>query len=240
MKILTASAQYIGRRKNQQDSVWHPATTQSTDAPGGVLAVVADGMGGLARGEEASRLATEVFVDTWQQHVGDGTVAEALEAALTQANRAVHGYSEQINQRGNFGTTLIAAAVTADQLQWISVGDSRLYHLRQGVLRQLSTDHNDGYYLTSYVGAREPDEIDRSQQPVVLEPGDWLLLCSDGLHGFLGDDAIAAWLHGSPAAAIEQLMTQLRNLDHPHQDNVSIIVMTVSGTPQAGTGTDAT
>jgi hypothetical protein len=60
------------------------------------------------------------------------------------------------------------------------------------------------------------------------------------LHGFLGDDAIAAWLHGSPAAAIEQLMTQLRKLDHPHQDNVSIIVMTVSGTPQAGTGTDAT
>ncbi len=228
MNIITASAQYIGRRKNQQDYFWHSATVPSSDVPGGVLAVVADGMGGLALGEEASRRAVEVFVDTWQQRSASDTVGDALEAALTQANRAVYEHSVEINERGNFGTTLIAAVVTADTLHWISVGDSRLYRLRQGVLSQLSTDHNDGYYLTSYVGAREPEEIDRNEQPVALESGDWLLLCSDGLHGFLEDADIAAGLHGSPAEALERLMAQIKAQDHPHQDNVTIIAMALS------------
>jgi len=227
MKIAITSIQHIGKRKTQQDRLWHPAEAEcSSEVTGGVLALVADGMGGMANGEEAAQKAITVFVETWQNQALETPVTNLLDTALTEANRAVFEYSREINEMGNCGTTLIAAVVSGNDLQWISVGDSRLYLFRQGELIQLSTDHNDGYYLTSYVGAREPDEIDKSEKPFPLESGDWLLLCSDGLHGFLNDMEITTSLHGSPAEAMERVLARILALEHPHQDNVTLIILT--------------
>ena len=204
------------------------------EMPGaGWLTAVADGMGGLEAGEIASRTAIDVF----EQQVFAG---RPLASAVEDANAAVLGRADETPM----GTTLVAALVRADGIRIVNVGDSRAYRLGPLGLEQVSQDHtvraeaersgSTGQLdpaserwsnaLTRSLGAGLEVRVDEFG-PFELQPGESLLLCSDGVHGPLHDEEIAHWLSGAPDAqtAVDQLVDAA--LAAGSQDNVSAVVL---------------
>ena len=219
---------------------------------GDVLVVLADGMGGLRQGGEASRIAVRTFLDQVAQADQSATtpITETLAHALDAANQAVNALAHATEGEGEVGTTLIAAAVRAGRLHWIGVGDSRLYLYRaadgsltpcndphnleqrlwpQVIAGRLTPDdiaaHPDRAALTSFLGLPEIPEIDASLRPLPLEPGDRLLLCSDGVDGVLALDELRAVLPGDPQPAAETLIARLRKRALEHQDNATVAIL---------------
>lgn len=258
MSVLPGNAQHQGQRNDQQDEFWFSdIEDHQFIAHGGVLAVVADGMGGLEKGGEASCLAARVFGAAYLDKKSSQTIPNGLKNALDEANEAVCALSHSINEYGNVGTTLVAAVIAGPSLYWLSVGDSRLYLFRQGELTQLTHDHSygeklkahvaagllsaeeadnspDRHALTSYVGLPVIVEIDSNLKPFCLEPDDWLLLCSDGLHGALTGAEIVETLVGTPQEAADKLIQQVIGKALPHQDNVTVAIMAYQAdTPKA-------
>lgn len=250
--ISLESAQHIGQRSQQQDAV---RTVEAVPgfAPGTVAAVVADGMGGMVGGAEASRVAVEAFGATLARQTPQETSADVLHRALTAAGSAVVHAARQQGAAGEMGTTFVAVLVENGTLTWRTVGDSRLYLFREGRIRQLNTEHTlasrlrksveagllsldealshpEARALTSFLGQERVQEVDGGAE--TLAPGDRVLLCSDGLHGTLSDDEIARRLAALPAGQTAQaLVDDVLARQKPHQDNVTAAVLTVSGTP---------
>ncbi len=171
------------------------------------LALVADGMGGAACGEVAAQMTADCVAELVRVPSGAGAVA-ALEAAITEANRRVWLHARNTHECNGMGTTIVAACWRGARLAIANVGDSRAYLLRHGELTQLSYDqslvnelrHNLGLtdeqikryanrnVLTQAIGTSENVAIRTNEIDFV--PGDVVLLCSDGLHGIVADEAI--------------------------------------------------
>lgn len=250
LNLYPGNAQWIGRRTEQQDAFgFLGCQGQSGRQTGDVLVVLADGMGGMHRGGEASRLAVRTFLAQAEQSTGT-PVMTALHTALQVANRAVNALARDTEGEGDVGTTLIAAAVREGRLYWIGVGDSRLYLYRAAdrSLTPCNDPHNleqqlwsrviageltpkdiaahpDRSALTSFIGLSEIPEIDASLRPLPLEPGDRMLLCSDGLDGVLARDDIKRLLPGDPQQAAEWLIARLREQALEYQDNATVAIL---------------
>jgi len=227
------------------------------DAPGrfdetGYVAVVADGMGGAAGGEVASRLAITTLINI-VLHVPDWIMRLDEEHAQKLMDRAA-GYYRSVNERlveearlkpelRGMGTTMTGAYSVGDDMFVVHVGDSRAYLYRDGILRRLTRDHTHAqtladagiirpeavathrlrHVLTNALGGTETEgkaEIHRLR----LFDGDRVLLCSDGLHDMIDDDAIAAVLRAEPISepACRALVT--RALDAGGKDNVTVVI----------------
>jgi PPM family protein phosphatase len=170
----------------------------------GAALIVCDGMGGEAAGDEASRAAVEAF----RSALDSGGNASTLRPAVREAAMAVAALNEGLGGRRRAGTTLVAAVIEDRTLHWANVGDSRIYLIRGGQARCLSTDHSvpmmllqmgeisaaeirkhpDRNRLTRSLG-REVPEWDQGEVP--LHPGDVVLLCSDGFWEPLEDEVMA-------------------------------------------------
>ena len=171
------------------------------------LALVADGMGGAACGEVAAQMTADCVAELVRVPSEAGAVA-ALEAAITEANRRVWLHARNTHECNGMGTTIVAACWRGSRLAIANVGDSRAYLLRHSELTQLSYDqslvnelrHNLGLtdeqikryanrnVLTQAIGTSENVAIRTTEIDFV--PGDVVLLCSDGLHGIVADEAI--------------------------------------------------
>lgn len=208
------------------------------------LAIVADGMGGHAAGEIASSLAVEVI--THQFH--ENETVEGLYDAVEAANRAILADAVANPERFGMGTTIIAIALTEDVAGIISptlvnVGDSRVYQLRDGALRQLSDDHSVAeewvrmgrltpeeaavhprrHQLTRVLGMDDTVEVDVVS--VVAQPGDRLLLCSDGLSNELTPEQLVQ-LASPPMPledAVEKLVAAAREAGG--RDNITVALV---------------
>lgn len=228
------------------------------------LYAVADGMGGAAAGEVASALAVEALE---QEFNGEGRptrpTPDLLITAAQAANRAVWEEAEANPEMRGMGTTLVALAlVEGPQLAVVNIGDSRLYNLRGGVLRQVTYDHNlvaemvaEGRIskeeaevhprrniMTRALGVEPEVPIDLFlEEPL---PGDRYLLCSDGLPRELSDDMIAALLRrlADPADAAKQLVEEAKA--RGGNDNITVVVVDVAETgtapPPGADAADAT
>ena len=214
--------------------------------------VVADGMGGHAAGEVASRLAIGALVSLaldvpdWFLRV-DGEHAGEIERRTRQVVQQVGAElierAHQDTTLRGMGTTLTGARSLGRDLMIAHVGDSRAYLFRAGRLRRLTKDHTDAqllvdagalpasdlatspmcHLLTNVLGGSgAPVEVDVDL--LRLEDGDRVLLCSDGLTDLVGDEAIASTLSATPSAddACAQLV-QLA-LDRGGRDNVTVVV----------------
>lgn len=247
MELRPGNAQWIGRRAEQQDAFGFCGFTQDWHrGEGGVLAVLADGMGGMEAGGAASRLAVRTLMAVFDGRGPDEPVPEALSRALDETNRAVYDLACQGAGEGNTGTTLVAAAVQDGRLHWVAVGDSRLYLYRgaDATLTQCSRDHNhladlmqevaqgrlnraqaetdpDAAALTSFVGMAEIPRVDSNLRPLALAPGDRLLLCSDGVHGVLTPAEIAAALRLEAQAGAAALIAAVKAKALETQDNAT-------------------
>jgi PPM family protein phosphatase len=183
---------------------------------GTAMAVLADGMGGYNAGEVASGMATS-FLSTelgrWLHEAGeqasDNDVRRAMDICVDNANRAIFNAANSNPQYAGMGTTLVVAVFRGRKLLVGHVGDSRAYRLRAGRLNQLSRDHSllqeqiDAGLITQEQASFSAHKnlVTRAvgvEDTVLLEcnvhesqPGDVVLLCSDGLSDMLTDDSIA-------------------------------------------------
>ena len=252
----TATLISQGRRERQEDAIISDFPTGSQMG----FVVLADGMGGHDAGDVASKIVvTEVFSelklrsgdpDLMEAHIG-----EVLHEAAHGANDCVSAFSDDRDDDSVMGATLLAPVLIEDRLFWISVGDSPLYLMRDGVLRRLNEDHAIGSQidylvtsglmrrdeaenypdqncLTSVIVGREIPQIDCPDTPFQLIEGDILIAASDGLL-VLSDERIAEIIRPvqkfSSEAIGAAIMGEIEALDDPHQDNVTFCVVKVLG-----------
>jgi serine/threonine protein phosphatase PrpC len=206
-------------------------------------AVVADGMGGHQAGEVASAIAIEVIGEQLQAAAGVDKAA-ALQAVVVEANRAIHQQATAQPRLLTMGTTVVAVGLDETHLYCAHVGDSRLYRLRAGELRQLTTDHSLVQELVDE-GMIDAEQARTSGQKNVITralgleatvevalgeselcDGDSYLLCSDGLSNMLRDEEIAALLAGEALPEVARGLIDAAN-GHGGEDNISVIVIRV-------------
>lgn len=212
-------------RTNQEDSYLADATRN--------LVIVADGMGGHAAGEVASRIAvdkiSERLLPSWSLWPFGRAQRErdALLQAIREANRSVREAASRDSALQGMGTTVVALWLCGRRAHVAHVGDSRIYRFRNGGLIQLTRDHSwpaeDGAMrnvLTRAIGADDDVEID--YRMVETTPGDIYLLCSDGLTRTVDDGTINETLRksGDGETASERLIDLARANGAP--DNVTV------------------
>jgi PPM family protein phosphatase len=210
------------------------------------LVAVADGLGGHAAGELASRLAVENLAGFAAR---SAATPDDLLAAIRAANQAIFAAGESDPDRAGLGTTLCGVAlVTLDgveQCAAFNVGDSRVYGFGESQLTQISVDHSEVQELQD-AGLLDPDEASRYPRRNIVTrwlgsdvdpvPDVWVfapvvgarfLVCTDGLTNELDDRTIATLLaeHQSPTAAVDDLVA--RALEAGGRDNVSVAVVDV-------------
>lgn len=207
----------------------------------GRLAIVADGMGGVEGGQHASRIAVETVLDSYCNGVAFDDPQQRLLQAFAEANAHVQQMAFENPALRGMGTTLTVFALVAGHLYYAHVGDSRLYLLRAGQLRLLTHDHSlvarlvesgmlrpedaeshpQKHVLTAAIGVADAVEPDMPSEPLSLESGDVLLLCTDGLWGQMNEQEIAAALRSkAPAAACRALVELAKQRGGP--DNITV------------------
>lgn len=241
-----ANLQGQGKRDYQEDSfAFANALDVTLMKKHGLMAMVADGMGGMEGGKKASELAVKTILNDFKEMDVNSNLGTQLARSARHASDEVNAI---INGRG--GCTLVAGIFYNEMFNFVSVGDSYIFLLRKGELIQLNHEHNkknevyldtirdgvvdpsDGreHYeaaaLTQFIGMNGLDEIDMTRMPIPLKDGDTLVLCSDGVGGVLKEDEIISCLTGKVAGdavlAMDGLI-KVRNLKH--QDNYTALVI---------------
>ncbi len=229
-------------RSNNQDSVY----------AGSNLLVVADGMGGHAAGDMASRLVVAAFVPLDSRDAG-GDLLRALARATRDGNTAIAEVVHEKPELDGMGTTVTALLFDGGRLGMAHVGDSRAYLYRDGVLHQLTHDDTfvqsliDDGRITQEEATHHPQrslllralngtEVDPSLTIREVTAGDRYLICSDGLPGVVSAEAIAEALADPDPAATADALIQLA-LVGGGPDNITVIVADVMDT---GVGTGPT
>ena len=237
-----AALHNIGRRSGQQDSF------DVVPCAGGLLAVVADGMGGLSDGDKVSKKIVSTFHED-AARVRPGQSIDALYQMLAHANQEVNRMLGTALQ-GKCGSTLLAVLMEKDRMQWTAVGDSRIYLYRGGSLIQVNREHTykidlleravngemsfadlrkDAQLtrLCSYMGMGRIKHVDGSLHTVRLLPGDRILLMSDGVFNTLSEEEIAGVLSRfddvEQAAAV--LEKKVLEKNSPTQDNFTCVIL---------------
>lgn len=210
------------------------------------LFLVADGMGGHAGGEVASRLAVDVIERSLRDDGGgDGSppsVAHRLAAAVRTASREIYERRQTDVAIAEMGTTATGVLVRDQRAFLAHVGDSRCYLLRDNRIHQLSEDHSLVFQqvkagliteeearrspfkniITRALGADRDVEVDVAT--VELRSGDALLLCSDGLSGLVSDDEINASVNESFLHRVPERLVDLAN-ERGGPDNITVVLV---------------
>jgi PPM family protein phosphatase len=233
LKISLAGITHEGKQRDHNED----AFVVLTDAH---AAAIADGMGGLARGEVASRMVVEAVAEFLQKQ-GDAT--QAIQEAHRRIRTAsMSGGSERM------GSTAVALRIDGQTANLHWVGDSRAYLWRDGVLKQITKDHSfveelidagaiaaheaethpNRNVLTRAVGIRDTAEIKVDETSVKLQAGDCLLLCTDGLHGYLPQPAIVDCLRlgGDAETQVKRLIERTLQ-DTEAGDNITAVCAVV-------------
>lgn len=242
----TAYLQCLGKRERQEDAFSFVNESDVTQIKeNGLLAVVADGMGGMSGGQEASNLAVNTLCEDFRRMDRGDDLAQQLTDSVGRACALVHQRLD-----GGGGSTLIACLLYRQRLFFASVGDSYLFLLRKGCLIRLNREHNvkhklfmeairsgsvdpsvadgnkENAALTQFLGMPSLDDVDFLRKPLLLQKGDVLLLCSDGVGGVVDEKAITdcIGIHHAPAvcAALDQAV---RRANKKYQDNYTALVI---------------
>lgn len=191
-------------RDENQDRMSSAATSL------GQLYIVADGMGGHKGGALAAQLTVDGIVEQLSEYPSDASIEDALRQAFDKTNHAIYEQAHSgDSETEGMGSTAVLALISWNEVHIAHVGDSRAYLFQQGALNCLTTDHTrvqkmldagiltpeeardhtDASVLDRAIGTRPTVEVD-IEKKFVLEKGDALLLCSDGLTGYVDDEEI--------------------------------------------------
>lgn len=241
-EISIGKVHNIGRRASQQDNIGYIGVDN------GAFAVVADGMGGLADSDRVSQTVVQSMINYCK-----GLKAESLRTNIPAIiSRTNSDINRMLGENGIYksGSTVVCAYAESDKMNWVSIGDSRIYLYRAGSLLQLNREHvyeteltlqsvngmisyrdvqanTKKRLLTSFIGMGEIKHIDYNLSPVTVLRGDRILLSTDGVFNTLTDSEIAAIIDKSPDAPamadnLEKAVLKKRN---PYQDNFSLILI---------------
>ena len=225
------------------------STMKFHSGPLGTLFAVADGMGGAAAGEMASRLGVRRLYYEVQElvrevrHPGDSELQQILVEAVGMANRRIYETARSDSELAGMGTTLTAVLEMSGRLVIGQVGDSRAYLLRDEGIRQLTRDQSlvgqrvSSGELTEEEARRHPQRnillqalgvrpsVELALLSAVGRPGDVLLLCSDGLHSQMSSGEIYEVVAGSngPQDACEELVALANDRGGP--DNITALLI---------------
>ena len=241
-----AAATMIGARRRQEDA-WSVQVLADDGTGEKLLAAVADGMGGLPAGDQASRITIRNFAGSYP--LISKPPAERLRPALAHANHAVRTAIETDPSLRGMGSTLVAALFFEDRFQWISVGDSHIFHWRGDALKRVNPLHTYGRELdaraargeisamhaalhperaaiTSAVMGLALDEV--AEGEVDLVDGDVVVLASDGIET-LSDEAVAAtcgdYRSEGASRIAEAIIRRIEQRALSWQDNVTAVVV---------------
>jgi len=249
LRLEVADLTDIGRKREiNEDSVLHVVPKDPRDMERkGALFVVADGMGGHAAGEVASEMAVELIRDHYYADP-DSDVLQSLARAIKEANAAIFRRASELAGRAGMGTTCVAAVLKGAVAYVMNVGDSRAYLVRNGLMRLVTQDHSwvaeqvragmltedqarvhaHRHVITRALGTQPDVEPDIFAEP--LQEGDILLLCSDGLSGYVSDlDISAIVTNADPHASVHALIDRANEQGGP--DNITAIVVRVLEVP---------
>jgi PPM family protein phosphatase len=241
-------------RKNNEDNLgW--------DTRAGIF-VVCDGMGGAAAGEVASKMGVDTLLAYFRDGLGSGVYPQAgpslqgvseraqrLSSAIHLANASIHQAGSQKSSHRGMGSTIVAVAVGGESFSIGHVGDSRIYLIRAGAIRQLTNDHS---LVMEQVrrGLITKEEAEHSEmQNIIIRalgseatvqpdledlaalPGDVLLLASDGLTKHVKDDAMLAIVEQAASldVACDQLIQTAKN--HGGDDNITCVLVRMAEQP---------
>ena len=224
-----------GREKNE-DRMGYCYTRESG------LFVLADGMGGHPEGEVAAQLALQTISALYQKEARPKVqdVSGFLSSSLMAAHHQIIRYASEKGMLDTPRTTLVAAILQGDGATWVHCGDSRLYVIRDGELLTRTRDHS--YLEQQNAGVIKLERLNRNilftclgspskpvfdiTGPVVLQQGDKLLLCSDGLWGTLTDNEIVRHLAGNHVSdAVPDMVEHALRNGGVHSDNVTVLAM---------------
>ncbi len=217
LKISVGTCQ--GDREYQQDRMTYFTRKDHTGCMIAFLGIICDGMGGMKAGEQASACAVNTLQGClnnrkWENMTG----AELLYQCFLQMDLEVSGLKDQEGKLLYSGTTAVAVYIHMGELSVCSVGDSKVYLIRDGQMIPLTKEHNyqmlldqgrkagntteEEYQqglsrkdaLVSYIGMGHLPYVDLNQEPISLQPGDQLLLCSDGLYRAIPEEQLVILL----------------------------------------------
>ena len=244
------------RRTNNQDNyAVVPASSQEDWNSRGHLFLVADGMGGNAAGELASKLAADSVPMSYKKKV-DMIPSEALRTAIIETNDLIHKRGNSSEDFHGMGTTCCSFLFLPDGALIGHVGDSRCYRLRGNVIEQMTFDHSLVWemmalarqsgetlteqvpknYITRCLGVH-PEVTPDIEGPFPLKPGDTYLLCSDGLSGQVNDDEIGKILYTLPPTLAVETLRDLAIL-RGGPDNITVVVAKYLGSQKAQGATE--
>jgi len=239
---LTAfSAKDIGGRNEQQDSVIHRVSPNNKNA----MLVLADGMGGHSGGAVGSSCIISAAKEEWQHYLKSTTPKKTLNTILRQAANCMNKLEKEnnISPRSTFVALLLKDTIA----YYAHLGDSRLYHFRQGKLLTKTKDHSvvqmlvdmgnlpeeemttheDQSKLLKWVGGKTHEP---SFNEVEIAAGDIFLLCSDGLWEYVSIKKMEAAFQQSSnnlESLVNSLITQAKKAGEDKGDNISIALLTI-------------
>lgn len=231
-----------GARDSQQDCFF--VSPEQYYETYGILAVVADGMGGMADGDRFSETAVRAMMN--QFLVTPGSADLVLKALLLEANKSVNQLIAD-ESVGRGGSTLVAGLLKNGSFHYLSVGDSRIALFRNGILYQLNREHifrNDltisavngeisleeaenhprGAGLVSYLGMGQIKYADIPAEPIKALPGDRFLLMSDGVYNALTKAELIKLL-SAPGNAADNLRNAISGKAYRNQDNYTAVII---------------
>jgi protein phosphatase len=227
-------------RKRNEDTCALP-TPGANKAEYGTLLALADGIGGLPGGAEASQEAVGSLMALYYSEVGPSHPADRLREAVGAVNALICYKKRQLDYAKGYLTTLVAAVTLSDQIWIANVGDSRAYRILSdpGKIQQLTEDHS-GHVRNVKSGLADESDIASQRTGIITraiglseecqvdtyhyswEPGDRLLLCSDGLNSLPAEEMASISLTNPPETAARKLVSRAVELDG--SDNCTVIV----------------
>jgi len=250
MKFSVYQNSRVGGRKYNQDRAAYAYTEEA------LLLVLADGMGGHLHGELAAEIAIHTYMQAFEQaaHPRVPEPENFLGLTMRSAHNAIVKFAQEHQLGGNPGTTCVAALVQDGQVHWAHAGDSRIYLLRNGATAAVTHDHSlvqqwadwgiisteemkthpDRNKITNCLGGVGELFYAEPTDPVPLQSGDVLLLCSDGLWSPLVDKEIAAGFFTAPLeATLNHLMEVAVKREGERADNTTAVVARLGDAEEA-------
>lgn len=233
----------IGARSDQQDSFF--VSDDTGDGKKSVLAVVADGMGGLSNGGAVSSMVVRTCMEVFYQQPEVSSAQDTLLRMAMAANRQIN---LMLQGQIRSGSTLVSAIIKDGYLYFLTIGDSRIYLYRNGALLVLNREHvyqeeialrvvnqadalervkTDPQInsLTSYIGSGNLSHLDRNREGIKLKEGDKIILSTDGVFGTLSQDQMEDALRSEATEAAEQMRRMVMEADKPRQDNYTAVIL---------------
>ncbi|MFZ2958346.1 MAG: PP2C family serine/threonine-protein phosphatase [Candidatus Ozemobacteraceae bacterium] len=248
LEVSYCSDRGMVRAHNEDAFLVVPPWREPALSNGACLFAVADGMGGAASGEIASRLAIDAICKGFSRLPPSERSVAVMESLVAEANQAVFDHSRSHAECAGMGTTLTAAVVFGGQAMIGHVGDSRAYLLRDGKLRRLTNDHTlvfeqvrlgkltpeeaqihpARHILSRALGVREFVNVDT--QIFELAVGDAICLMSDGVSGPVSEENFYRQLSTAPFRGVAKRLVQDAN-QAGGPDNATVVALRVDSLP---------